>query len=87
MTYTADELKQRASWLDAFEDCSLTAKMLRAGSDAMEREKQARNQALEEAATICQTEGDEWDSDSLKTYKNYAHACRDAIRAMKEKTE
>lgn len=44
----------------------------------------SRKQAVEEAAAICDGEGNEWDSDDLITEKNYAHAFRDRIRAMQK---
>lgn len=42
------------------------------------------NAAIEAAASICQAEGDEWDSDDVQTLKNYAHACRDRILALRK---
>jgi hypothetical protein len=42
------------------------------------------NAAIEAAADICQAEGDEWDSDDVQTSKNYAHACRDRILALRK---
>ena len=39
-------------------------------------------QALREAISICQQEGDEWDSDNVQLTKNYAHACRDRIAQL-----
>ncbi|WP_343618762.1 helix-turn-helix transcriptional regulator [Ralstonia sp.] len=36
----------------------------------------------DQAIAICQEEGDEWDSDRVQTTKNYAHVCRDRIRAL-----
>ena len=37
---------------------------------------------VDQAIAICQEEGDEWDSDRVQATKNYAHACRDRIRAL-----
>ena len=37
---------------------------------------------LEEAAKVCDAQGDEWDSDAVITEKNYAHACAAAIRNL-----
>lgn len=37
---------------------------------------------IDQAIAICQEEGDEWDSDRVQATKNYAHACRDRIRAL-----
>lgn len=46
-----------------------------------------RQETIEECAEIADEEGNEWDSDRLLTFKNYAHAVRDRIRALKgEKT-
>lgn len=53
MTYTPEDLRHAAK------GAGNIGKMLRAGADAMEREKQARNLALEEAAVVCDTVEDE----------------------------
>lgn len=42
---------------------------------------------LEQAIAICDEEGNEWDSDNLIMEKNYAHACRDRIRAILAKAK
>ncbi|MFY3310923.1 hypothetical protein [Achromobacter ruhlandii] len=43
-----------------------------------------RNAALEDAARICDAEGQEWDSDAVITEKNYAEHCARRIRALKQ---
>lgn len=45
----------------------------------------ARREALEDAATIADEEGAEWDSDNLQTFKNYAAHTAVRIRALKPK--
>ncbi|MFY3460751.1 hypothetical protein ACOTJD_29255, partial [Achromobacter xylosoxidans] len=44
----------------------------------------AWNAALEQAAAICDAEGQEWDSDALITEKNYAEYCARRIRSLKQ---
>ena len=47
-----------------------------------EAEQQARNEALTLAADICDKQADEWDSDNVQTYKNYAAYCAASIRML-----
>ncbi len=49
---------------------------------ALYLQPQSVKDMLEKAAKICESEGSEWDSDNQVTEKNYAYACRDAIRAL-----
>jgi hypothetical protein len=35
----------------------------------------------EACAKVCDAQGQEWDSDAVETYKNYAAYCATAIRA------
>ncbi|MBD9434196.1 hypothetical protein IB257_30025 [Achromobacter sp. ACM03] len=44
---------------------------------------QCRDASLEQAARICDAEGQEWDSDAVITEKNYAEHCGRRIRALK----
>jgi len=44
---------------------------------------QCRDASLEQAARICDAEGQEWDSDAVITEKNYAEHCARRIRALK----
>ncbi|WP_174804398.1 hypothetical protein [Martelella limonii] len=94
MTYTPEDLR---SFADACDGEGVAA-MLRAGADAMEREKQARNQALEEAAKHCDDEMRRYEdamdkqkhSDGILRFSGLADAAErlaSAIRALKEKTE
>lgn len=86
MKFTPEDLNREACWLEG-DGREEVAAMLRAGADAMEREEQARNQALDEAAQVADKRVNEMPCASAVAIGAMLRSLPDAIRALKEKTE
>lgn len=95
MTFTPTQLRNQADRLSGGKRLDVVMKdlaaMLRAGADAMEREKQARDQALEEAAALIENNilVDTSDGQALRPRgegNRFAVAYASAIRALKGDT-
>jgi glutamine synthetase len=82
MTYTPEALRKTADLYEV-ENIDAVAAMLRAGADAMERENQARNQALEEASELVLTKPMRF---AGMHEDNVRAAMAEAIRALKGDT-
>ncbi|QQM29342.1 hypothetical protein JET14_13515 [Martelella lutilitoris] len=80
MTYTPEDMRKAAT---AFDECDLSA-MLRAGADAMEREKQARNQALEEAAQTADKRATECHECVIQAQRAELERLRAELAALKQ---
>ena len=84
-THTRDGMHALQTLIDAAENAAYEIDRLR-DTLALQQRSYEREIVLEVAeerercASICDAQGDEWDSDAVQTYKNYAAHCASAIR-------